>query len=226
MSLLKGLKNMVFEEENDGTETRVVTNPVSASPSRQAGQPPQFRAVAPPVSTVSVDPTFVDRIQKVAESAPQRSYTEFRGFFEAMELPDERSRYIASLAASNHKGFPADEVMRGIEVILKAIDDHKTQFQRSVPEQLEKTVGARRREIDSTNTQIAAKRQQIDQLNADIGRLTADQRLKETETVSEERKIKETEQKVIAAVEYVRAQYVAERERISAYSIGQPTRTS
>ncbi len=217
-----GWRDLIFEEEPGSNSAQQSKPPVvdTRQPANTVAATQRPASYMPPVyGGGNADPAFVDRINKVAESAPQRSYSEFKGFLEALASTplDERNKYIAALATANGKGFPVDEILRGLDVVLKAIDDHVSQFERSIPDQLEKTAGARRREIGDIDQQMAEKQKQIQQLTADMAKLSQDRQTKQNDVGVEERKVTEVKEKVAAAAAAVRSKYSAERQKIASY---------
>ena len=103
MSFKDRLKGMILEDDNTESGGQQTTNKTGSASAVRPSAPPAYQVS----STASADPAFLDLIKKVAESAPQKSYTEFQGFLEALASTplDENSRYVAALSTAGHKGF-------------------------------------------------------------------------------------------------------------------------
>jgi len=217
MSFKDTLRGMIFEEDDS---SKPASQPVQGPPITAATAPVQRPVATSFVATTSADPVFVERIKAVADQAPQQSFKEFYIFLNALAaaIPDERGRYIAAVTSASVKGFPAEEIIRGIDVVVKTIDAHVAQVRNSVPGQIEKVIGPKRTELVSLEEQIRQKQNQISQLNSEISQLSTRRQTTSAEVASEERRIRETEEKISAAAEVVRSQYTNERQRIINYS--------
>ena len=219
MSWKKGLKNVFFEDD----DSQPVNSQTVQKPAVAVQPIAVLRSATPSyayVATTSADPVFVERIKGVAEQAPQQSFKEFLIFLNALAvaIPDERSRYIAAVASASAKGFPAEEIIRGIDVVVKTIDAHVAQVRNSIPGQVEKIVGPKRSELSSMEQQIQQKQNQIAQLNTEISQLSSKRQTISVEVSSEEQRINETGEKISSAADVVRSQYTNERQRIINYS--------
>lgn len=219
MSWKDALKNVIFEEDDSSSKpgnSQIVQKPVATV------KPISVPTLVTPLyaTTTAADPIFIEKVKAVAEQAPQQSFKEFLIFLNALAvaIPDERGRYIAAVTSASAKGFSAEEIIRGIDVVIKTIDAHVGQIRNAVPGQIEKVVGPKRTELSSIESHIQQKQSQIAQLNSEISQLTSKRQTISAEVSSEERRINETGEKISAAADVVRSQYTNERQRIINYS--------
>lgn len=221
MGFKDSLKGMIFEEDDSKNKSdNGQAVPKSPALPQQIQQPRQPANPVYSTQTYSLDPLALEAVRQVAAQAPQQSFKEFSNFLNALAvvISDERNRYVAAIASASAKGFPADEIIRGIDVVVKAVDASAAQIHSAVPQQIEKNVGPKKLELTSTEEQIRKKQALLQQLTVEINQLNSSLQIKRAEVASEEKKIKDKDENFSRAAEVVRAEFLNERQRVVSYS--------
>lgn len=140
---------------------------------------------------------------------------------------DEASCYRAAFAAGKAFNLPAPEVLRGADAILNELAQAERKFKAAAPQRLAAKVGARREKIAQIQQAVSAKREetqrlqeQFNRLNGEIGQLSQAEQTEQSAIAQDEQGVREDAEKFAAALEAVRAPYVAERQKIELYGKG------
>lgn len=220
------------DEDSVTKETFGISNASSAPVSAQAQTVQQVVPIIPTVSfrpagSANVDPEIRTKIEQIAKSADQISFTKFSELLATMKATfpgDENAAYRAALNAAKTFSYPVREIVRGLEVILGQLAKTKEQFKSAVPARISAKVGSRRQKIAELQQTGENTKQSIANVQAELGRLQAQITKIEgdiqTETLAishDEQTIREDEAKFMTAMQDVESVYLTERQKIEQY---------
>ena len=129
--------------------------------------------------------------------------------------------------AAKTVGYPINEVLRGLDAVLGQLNKSEEQFKNAVPARISAKVGSRRQKIselqraaENTNSSIASVQAELIRLQAQGAKIASDMRAETVAISQDEQTIKEDEAKFMAAMQDVKAGYVAERQKLETYGRG------
>ncbi len=185
----------------------------------------QTTVVSTPVDA-NVDPEIKTKLEHIAASANQVSYTNFVKVLTPMRraLPGESEAYRATFAASGASGISVSEILRGLDAITGDLNRTRDQFNAAVPGQIEKKVSARKTRITGLKDEKDGKANRLKQLQDEVSRLSNELSQLDMQIQQEDRAIEGDRAAVMkdasifeATFQAVMAPYVEERRRIEQY---------
>lgn len=215
---------MIFEDEGkDKKPTETVDS--SLPPVSPGSVPAPFSPIGTSTPTapmpVALDPAIKAKFEEVIGQANQKSYTHFRQMYDSMSvIADPRARMQAALAACKVGGFPAEEVIRGINVILSAVDQFEREAEIAVPAQIEERVGVREREVEQVQEVIRQREQSISDMQAEISRLKDRRQTVVSELEAEKVKITARLQGIRDVARVMKDHYAQERAQVEQFKGG------
>lgn len=216
---LGGLKNLVFEDDNP-----VQVQPVAVTQQAPLSVAPSPAVVSFPTGTQlhQVNAEIKAQLDQVVIEANQLSYTEFVNYLEAMSSAlagsDEATHYRAALAAAAKKGFTSQEIAKGIDAILKVLQNEERNFNEAASQRIAERVGSRENELADIERQITDNGNKISQLQNQNNELSSRKRTVSEEIRSERQKVEEKKRDFATTVVAETGRYQKEKQRILSYS--------
>lgn len=218
----------IDSEDSAMTEKRPeVSAPASGTGPRTAAAIPVVSVSVNNSHNYNVDPETRAKIEQIAKGADQVSYTKFSELLLAMKqaLPgDEAAAFRTALGAAKTMGFPATEIIRGLDVILGQLTKAREQFQTAVPARITSKVGSRRQKIaelqqarEGTNQSINSVQTELTRLQAQAAKIEENIQNETAAISQDEQVIRSDEAKFMAAIRDVETAYSAERQKLISY---------
>ncbi len=210
-------------------QTRLTAPAVFSSGGVSSVLPSSIPTSFTPSLASNVDPEVRAKIQAIADGADQVSYTKFKELIRNMSSAsgDEASCYRMAFAAGKAFNLPASEVLRGVDAILNELSQAERKFNEAAPQRIASKINARREKIAQINQSIFSKRnelqrwqEQINRLNNDLSLLAQSGNAEQAAISQDEQSVRDDAAKFSAALEVVKAPYVAERQKIELYGKG------
>lgn len=220
--------SLLVNTDDDYKEEPVATSGApAAAPAQTQYQAATVVAARSFVPSSNVDPVIRAKVEQIARSADQVSYTKFSEVLVGMRVAfpgDDNAAFKAAISASKAFGYPMTEVLKGLDSILNQLSKAEEQFKTAVPSQIANKVGARRQKIQELNQASQNNQQSINSVQAELGRLQiqasslANELQSESAAISQdEQLIRNDETKFVAAMQDVRGGYLAEKQKLELY---------
>jgi hypothetical protein len=224
--------SIFFKQEEDFSEPE--ERPQDARPARQVAPAPAVFGAGNGVGTVpvssvpsysisqNVDPETRAKLQSIADSTDQVSYTRFRQLVESMKVnfADEATCYKAAFTAGKAFNMPVSEVLRGVDAILHELSETERKFNDAAAQRLAEKVGKRRERISQLQQSVAERNAQLQRLQQEISHLNQELQSEHAAITQDEQGVREDTAKFGPALEAVRAPYASERQKIELYGKG------
>ncbi|KKT81262.1 MAG: hypothetical protein A2925_00770 [Candidatus Yanofskybacteria bacterium RIFCSPLOWO2_01_FULL_44_22] len=207
-----------------------VVRPTTLSLGGMSPAPVAMPSFTPTMTTTEIDPEMRAKLQAVADGADQKSFTQFMALLQNMRSQfghDESSCYKAALAAGRAFNLSPTEVRRGLDVILRDLDQADKRFRDAVPQQIASRVGARQQRINQLRQTASSKleeaarlKEAASRLEAEISELARTEQAETSAMAQDEKSVRDAAAKFTAAMEAVKAPYIAEKQKLDSYGQG------
>ena len=217
---LRGLKNLVLEEEPD-TERQ---SSAEAGTATERPIPTQrLTPSSPPVPSNggTPDPKVRALLDKYVQEAALPAFSAFNDTLTKLQdvIPDEGTRIKAALKTLPD-GAGLSAVLTDIDECIQALDDKERAASQAAEKAIAERVGAKEAEVAAVRGDIEAKKAQIADLQKEIVQLEASASTAQTEIASERREIEETQRRFSATVAAYRAEIGKTKQKITQYGKG------
>ncbi len=211
--LLGAVGSFFVEEVPDDPQTMPPPSP-----------PPVASAPFAPPITPSIDP---ERAKKLDEAAASQlsasmekaagSYAELTSNMEVLAeaIPDEGQRMKAAMKMLAKKGVHPEKVLSDIDACLGALEAESRTFQDATKDQIEQRVGSKRKALEQTKEQVAAKQGQIVAIQNEIAALQASILSAASDIASEEENINVVQTRFTGVYNRMKASLAAQRAKIA-----------
>jgi septal ring factor EnvC (AmiA/AmiB activator) len=115
-----------------------------------------------------VDPESYNRLEAALLAAAPKGFRALLTSLDTLRkaIPDEGTLYKAVLAILGPQGHSVPGLVIDLEQCVKLLEAQRVAFMEEIARQTEARVGARKRELDQMDTEVARLRSEIDALGA------------------------------------------------------------
>ncbi len=175
MSVLKNIKSLFIVEENlpqtpaGKPETAAPATPSQPMSTSTPSSPPPL-----PVSTqvTGVDQRIFDSLLKALEDNNQQGFDflEFKNSLQTLQsiIPDESVRYKSAFATAATMGLTVPKLLESAKFYQAVLSREKENFDKAVTQQVDLSVNAKQKDVESLQKMIQQKSEQIKKLTEEI----------------------------------------------------------
>ncbi len=215
-------KSALFEDENPVLSQLGVAAQPTVVPVTHVVPTPSIVSFPTGSQLYQANPEIKAQLDQAVAEANQVSYTEFVNYLEAMSSAlagsDEATHYRAALAAAAKKGFTSQEVAKGIDAILKVLQNEERNFNEAASQRITERVGTRESELANIERQVSDNENKINQLRSQNNQLNSKKGTVGEEIRTEKQKVEDKKRNFAATVAAETGRYQEEKQRILAYA--------
>lgn len=201
-----------------GEEKPAVSAP-TPSPVGPKATPAPATSVADPGLMKTLDESAKKQLLDAIEASGAALVEELTDIIETLKesIDDEGALYKAALKLLGKKGHSTTDLLGDYDKCLGVIEKKDREFEAQLKGQIDKRIGARAREIEGYESQIAAKKAQVDQLQQEIADLAIKKQEAQGSVTEEQQKLELAQDRFTRVYQAIRAEVESQRAKITQY---------